>query len=218
MLVVSPRPRRPIAAEVGKGYKIRKIELVLPFRAEEYQTESYDMPSGMSFLGSMWINDPPRWHAVAWALRKPWCADAGLGPTYNASINGAVYWKHFGAQDTTADRYPEQLGPSEISHIQTVGRMDITALLNDAAYGKTLAARLRQFADCGVLLRKWETYDARYLYSGYEWGTPTGGRGIIIHTPKLEVTSAGQDAGARQAARARRVAKLAAGKTARPPR
>ena len=190
LLVRFPDAAEAIAAQVAKGYAVQRVELLLPYRAEEYQTEGYDMPPGMSFLGPGWINDPPQWHALAWALRKPWAADAKSGPTFNAYINGAGYWAKYGAQDTARDRYPTCFGPAEVSRQHTVGRIDLTALLTEPAYGKTLAQRLRQFADCGVLLRKEEVYDARYLYSGYEWGTPTGGHGIIIHTPKLEVTLA----------------------------
>ena len=188
LLVRFPDAAVAIAAQVAKGYAVRRVELVLPYRAEEYQTEGYDNPPGMSFLGPMWKNDPPRWHAVAWALRVPWIADAKLGPTFNSSVNGLGYWAKYGAQDTTRDRYPTRFGPAEVSFQHTVGWLDLTALLTKATYGNTLAQRLRQFADCGVLLRKEEVYDARYLYSGYEWGTATGGRGILLHAPKLEVT------------------------------
>jgi len=188
LLVRFPSAAESIAAQVARGYVVRHAELVLPYRADEYATEGYYDPPGMSFLGAMWVNDPPQWHAVAWALRKPWTADAKTGPTFNAYINGAGYWTKYGAQDTAHDRYPNRFGPAEVSAQHTMGRMDVTALLTDPAYGKSLAQRLRQFADCGVLLRKEEVYDARYLYSGYEWGTATGGRGIIIHAPKLEVT------------------------------
>ena len=188
LLVRFPGAAEKIAARAAKGYTISRVELLLPYRAEEYQTENYRQPPGIYFLGSMWQNDPPRWHAVAWALRKPWSADAALGPTFNAYINGAGYWAKYGAQDDRQDRFPARFGPAEVSYMHTTGRLDLTALLTEPGYGKTLAARLRQFADCGVLLKKEEIYDARYLYSGYEWGTATGGRGILIHAPKLEVT------------------------------
>ncbi len=68
-------------------------------------------------------------------------------------------------------------------------RLDITALLADDAYGETVGERLRRFEACGLLLAKWELYDLRYkdVWSGYEWGTMTGGRGILLRTPRLEV-------------------------------
>jgi len=61
-------------------------------------------------------------------------------------------------------------------------------MLTGAAFGKDLGARLRRLADCGVLLRKWETYDALYHTGGYEYGGAPGHRGIRIKAPKLIVT------------------------------
>ena len=70
------------------------------------------------------------------------------------------------------------------------GRLDVTAALVERAFGATLAQRLRNFADCGVIVRKWETYDHRYFRGVYEWATATGGRAILFRTPRLEVTFA----------------------------
>jgi hypothetical protein len=130
----------------------------------------------------------PNWHAIAYALRKPWQADAQLGPTYNAAINGAVYWKRFGASDTTEDRFPTQLGPTEVSSYKPEGRMDVTAVLTDATYGKTPAERLRMLADCGFIISKQEVYDARYFQGAYEWAISTGPRAVLIKQPTLVVT------------------------------
>jgi hypothetical protein len=203
LLVRFPDAAEKIAAKVNEGYKIEKLELVLPFADEELWPEGGGFnppapPPGYGYhyranWGVEWGYRVvrPRWHAVAWALKQPWKADPKLGPTYNAYINGAGYWKHFGAQDDGADRLPTQFGPSEVSYQHTEGRLDLTALLADEAYGKTLAERLRTLADCGVALKKWETYDHLY-YDGspYEWGTGVGGRAIVIQPPKLVVTFA----------------------------
>ena len=40
--------------------------------------------------------------------------------------------------------------------------------------------RLRRLADCGFLVRKWEVYDASFWRGTYEWGTATGGRGLLL--------------------------------------
>ncbi len=75
---------------------------------------------------------------------------------------------------------PEQVKPA---------RMDVTASVTDSTFGETPGERLRRLADCGFLLRKWETYDFRYIDSGsYPWAASTGGRAIAIHSPKLHVT------------------------------
>ena len=46
--------------------------------------------------------------------------------------------------------------------------MDMTAVLNDEAFGDSLGKRLRLFSDNGFLIRKWETYDHRYFNGVYE--------------------------------------------------
>ena len=188
VLVRFPGSAQRIADQLRKGFAVEKAELLLPHRATELWAEGYADPPGMSFLGDSWSNKKPRWHAVAWALRQPWIADPVRGPTFNASVNGTAYWKHFGARDESEDRHPQQLGPTEVSEHSPEGRLDITLLLTDPAFGKTLAARLRAFDGNGLLVRKWETYDLSFWQGGYEWGTATGGRGIIIRAPKLEVT------------------------------
>jgi len=201
LLVRFPDAAEALAAKINAGNKIEKLELVLPFADEELWPEGggfnppapepgygYEYRSGWGIEWGYRVVRP-RWHAVAWALKKPWMADAKLGPTYNAYINGAGYWAHFGAQDDNADRLSKPFGPAEVSFQMTEGRLDLTALVSDKAYGKTLEERLRTLADCGVALKKWETYDHLY-YDGspYEWGTGVGGRAIVIRLPALAVT------------------------------
>jgi len=100
-----------------------KLEVELPFKGTEKLARGYKEPT--SFVGNNWETLKPRWHAVAWALRKPWQADRKLGPTYNAYINGTGYWKKYGASDTEHDRYPPQFGPAEVSY-QASERLDVT--------------------------------------------------------------------------------------------
>jgi len=197
MLVRFPGAAERIVEQINRGFAISKAELVLQHR----DTELWPM-GGSDFVGigynfrmnwgvdAMYRASPPTWHAVAWALRKPWKADATAGPTWNAWINGAGYWARFGAQDEQGDRFPLRFGPTPVNVEKAEGRMDVTACLTDAAFGKTPADRLRQVSDCGFMLRKWETYDHRYYNGAYEWGTATGGRAIIVHPPKLVVTLA----------------------------
>ena len=45
-------------------------------------------------------------------------------------------------------------------------------------------------SDCGLIVQKEETYDARYYSGCYEFGTATGGRAIIVNAPKLLVSFA----------------------------
>jgi hypothetical protein len=196
LLVRFPGAAEAIAAEAAKGLAVRKAEIVLPFEDTEFcppGSLSGLLPAGYEYrlnwgVDARWRKDPPQWHAVAWALRKPWKADAALGPTFNAYVAGAGYWAKFGAADTNEDRFATTFGPAEVSYKVTNGVLDVTATLTDPAYGRTLAERLRRFADCGFLVRKQETYDHRYFEGAYEWATATGGRAIRIRKPLLRLS------------------------------
>ncbi len=199
LLVRFPGAAEKIAAEFDQSQVITKVELVLPFLDNELWPEGITTMGGRPpeygyFYRPNWgaaelyRAQDPNWHAVAWALRRPWQADRDLGPTYNAFINGAGYWAHFGAQDPERDRFPRQFGPAEVSAKHPEGRIDVTALVADSAFGATAAERLRTLTDCGFLVRKLETYDHRYYQGAYEWATGTGGHGLRIRTPKLVVT------------------------------
>ena len=188
LLVRFPDAAERLAAELRRGRSLRRLDLVIPFVDTELYPLGYALPAGLSFLGDQWVRLPPRWHAVAWALRRPWLADPRLGPTFNAYVNGAGYWGRFGAEDPGRDRYPHRFGPVEVSATAPEARMDVTVVLSDPAFGGTPGERLRGLADHGFLLRKWETYDARYAQGGYEWGTATGGRGLLVKPPRLVAT------------------------------
>ncbi len=190
LLIRFPGAAARIAEAVRQRKSIKKVEIAFEFVDTEYFPMHYRMPSGMSFMGDIWVREQPRWHVVAHVLRKPWKADAKLGPTFNANVNGRCYWAHFGARDSKRDRYPKQFGPTELSSEVTSNRLDITALFTDKTYGKTLGRRLRAFTDNGLILRKWETYDALYNHGGYEYGGAPGHRGIRIKAPKLIITLA----------------------------
>jgi len=197
LLVRFPVAAQKIAEALAKGQTIEKVELVLPYLDEEIwptgQGADYPCADGYRYRTN-WDADKlyraqrPNWHAIAYALRKPWQADPKIGPTYNAAINGAVYWKRFGASDTNEDRFAAQLGPVEVSSYKPEGRLDVTAVVTDPVYGKTLADRLRVLADSGFILSKQEVYDARYFQGAYEWAISTGPRAILIQQPTLVVT------------------------------
>lgn len=196
LLVRFPDAAEKIAERLKAGAVIRKAEVVLPFRDEELWpmgAVDYVGPEGYTYRMNWGVDEiyravRPRWHAVAWALRRPWMADGANGPTFNAAANGAIYWTRYGAADLKSDRHPARLGPTEVSHQSPEGRLDVTSLLTDADRGATIAARLRAFADCGLIIQKEETYDAMYYTGPYEWATATGGRAVLIKTPRLVVT------------------------------
>ncbi|MHC5058416.1 MAG: hypothetical protein ACYTKD_27480 [Planctomycetota bacterium] len=196
LLVRFPDSAERIAREVRAGKAVKRLEVVLPFVDEElWPPGRPDWPGPENYayrmnwnVDRMWRAHRPKWHAVAWALRRPWHADPDTGPTLNASVAGAVYWKEWGARDVEHDRYPKRFGPTPVNHADLQGRMDVTSLVQSPTYGRTLAERLRRFADCGLLVRKWEAYDHHYFNGCYEWGTATGGRAIRIAQPKLVAT------------------------------
>jgi len=188
VLLRFPGAAEAIAAKIREGFKIEKAEVLFDFDSFELHPPQYTLRHA-AMVEAMKA-DPPRWHAVAWVLRKPWTADQQIGPTYNAAVNGVSYWTRFGASDTDHDRFPLMLGPTELSEQQPQNSMDVTAVFTDDTFGESLAQRLRVLEDCGIILQKLETYDHRYddWYSAYEWKTPTGGHGLTFKQPRLKVT------------------------------
>ncbi len=77
---------------------------------------------------------------------------------------------------------------TNMAPVGAAARMDVTDVLTNSIYGKTLSDRLAVVADQGFLIRKWETYDAKFWQGGYEWATATGPRGIRIAAPRLALT------------------------------
>jgi hypothetical protein len=228
LLVRFPGAAEKIAEALAAGQTVAKVELVLPYLDEElWPTGSggadYPCPDGYRYrmnwgADQMYRERRPNWHALAWLLRKPWQADPTTGPTYNAAIKGAVYWTRFGASDTAEDRFPRPLGPAEVSSYAPDGRMDVTAVLAEPAFGKTLAARLRMLADCGFVVQKQEVYDARFLSGSdaYEWASSTGPRAVLVKRPQLVVTLTPGKAEKLALPAPAEVAKLAAELTAKP--
>lgn len=198
LLVRFPGAAEKIAAALASGKSITKVELVLPYADEELWPmgpggADYPSPEGYRYrtnwdCDKLYRAQRPNWHAVAHVLRRPWKADAMIGPTFNAAVNGAVFWTRFGATDTTTDRFPAVLGPTEVSSYKPEGRMDVTTVVTDAAYGKTIGERLRLLEDCGFVVQKEEVYDARFFQGAYEWAISTGPRAILVRRPQLVVT------------------------------
>jgi hypothetical protein len=205
LLVRFPDAATAILNELRKGYVIDKVELVLPYRDTELWppgNSNFALPDGYLYRANWGVDKlyrklAPQWHAVAWGLRRAWRSNDTSGPTFNAYVNGSSYWTKYGAGDLRHDRFPVRFGPAEVSQQVPVSRLDVTALVKNPEYGKTLADRVRHLACCGFIVNKLETYDARFYTGHYEWATATGGRAILIKTPRLVVTfSPGKDGAA----------------------
>jgi hypothetical protein len=180
-----PGAAEKIASALEQGQSIEKVELLLDYAGYEIKPRRYIQRN----YQKKWKN-PPRWHVVAWPLRRPWRADPETGPTYNAWIRGSGYWTRFGAADGGEDRFAARMGPAEMSKEHPTCRLDITGLLTNAVFGRTLGWRLRKLEEQGVLLKKWELWDQRYdeYWSAYEWAKATGGHGLSFENPRLVVT------------------------------
>ena len=189
VLVRFPGAAETIKAKLESGLAIAKAELILEYTGHELAPKGYTSRAGM--MEPLVKADPPNWHVVATALRRPWLADAKNGPTFNAYLAGAGYWTKYGAQDPQTDRFPNRFEPAEVSQANPTGKVDVTAVLIDPALGRELGQRLRELEEHGFLLRKLETYDIRYkIPSGnaYEWAVPTGGNGLSFKSPRLVIT------------------------------
>jgi hypothetical protein len=188
VLLRFPSAAERIKARLEAGLTITKVEVALDYAHHEIVPQGYTSRTGLG--ESKWKADPPRWHVVAWVLRRPWVSGTEQGPTFNAYLNGAGYWTKYGAADVERDRFVTRFGPSELSQSNPHARLDITAALSDPKFGVDLGSRLRLIEEHGLLLKKLETYDARYRDAGdaYEWAVPTGGHGLTFQNPRLIVT------------------------------
>ncbi len=188
VLLRFPGATEQIAARLRQGLAVAKAEVVLEHAGYEINPSGYTCRTGLG--EQRWRENPPKWHVLAWALRRPWHADAESGPTFNAYINGAGYWERYGASDPDQDRFAKPFPPAELSTYQPEARIDVTPALTNASFGADLGQRLRAVEENGFLLRKRETYDMRYRdwWDAYEWAVPTGGHGLTFQNPRLVIT------------------------------
>ena len=116
VLLRFPGSAEQIAERLTQGGTITKAEIVFEYEGFEPQPAGYDVrgqvPNALK-------KDPPRWHYVAWPLRRPWAISEDVpAPTFNAYLDGAGYWTKYGAQDEVADRHRTRLGPTEVSDVE----------------------------------------------------------------------------------------------------
>ena len=114
-----------IKARLDAGLRIKSAAIEFTYAGYELHPAGYVVRDGLG--QKKWQQDPPRWHLVAWPLRKPWIADAKVGPTFTHAINGVMPWAEFGAESQTEDRFPIKFGPAELSEIAPTARLDISA-------------------------------------------------------------------------------------------
>jgi len=187
VLVRFPGSAQKIADRLQQGYVVDKLELLLPHRATELWAEGYSEPPGMSFLGDTWVRTR---HAGMRGVGPAPAVDRRSPTRANLQRvrQRVAYWEALRRAGQERGPFSAAVRAGRGSARSPEGRLDITPLVTDVVFGKTLADRLRGLEGNGLLVRKWETYDLAFWYGGYEWGTATGGRGIVIRSPKLVVT------------------------------
>jgi len=180
LLLRYPGCAEAISEKLAAGHRVASTKLVMQFEKQEW------MRAGMGYKHRSWpLKGKPvdQWHGQVWLLRRPWVSDAELGPTWNAYINGAGYWKAGGGWDRTADRSSEPLGQALLSKEHPTGEVDVTAALTAPGFGKDLGARLRVLEDCGFLVQKAELCGPHHG----EWALSTGNARLWIKSPELVV-------------------------------
>ena len=188
VLLRFPTAAEAIKARLDTGLAIEKAVVTLDYVRHETRPSGYTLRDGLG--AKLWAASPPRWHVIAHALRQPWSAHGTFGPTSRYRVRLLHPWAKVGAVDPELDRHPEILGPAELSESNRQSELDVTRLLTGTTSAPESGARLRAFADNGLILSKAETYDMRYRPQGdiYEWAIATGGHALTFSEPRLVVT------------------------------
>jgi len=179
LLLRFPGCAQTIRQKLVAGYEIESVRLVLHWQKQEWLRAA-----GYQYRGYVLKGKPEaKWHARVWVLRRPWADDPRIGPTWNAYINGAGYWRQGGGRDEFYDRFPKPLGEAGLWEEQSDAEVDLTDVLASKQYGNTLGERLRLLEACGFLIRRAELYNREYP----ENGVSTGVARMWIKDPELVV-------------------------------
>ncbi len=193
MLVRFPASAQIIHNKLTEGYIIDKAELVLEWEKQE----GVNPERGRAGWGAedAYKNDPGKWSAIAHPIMKPWSVtDPKSGPTADAYINGLGFWNKSTARGDGNDRLAIAFGPLPLNADNKTAAIDITALLKDNKYGKTLGARLRGLEERGLEVNKNELVDLKYnsqdggWFDVYSWRVQTGYMKIWVKAPQLVIT------------------------------
>ncbi len=166
LLVRFPGSAEVLHERLRAGLRVQSAHLHLEWvKQEDLRIAGYAWRSDPA-----WAQNPPQWHAQVWALRRPWTDDPQIGPTWNAYLQGAGYWRLGGARDTAYDRYPAPLASELLSRDHPIVEADVTAALREPQFGASPGDRLRGLAEQGFLVCKAELsnpeYGERYLSTG----------------------------------------------------
>ncbi|MBT4822614.1 MAG: hypothetical protein HN742_15880 [Lentisphaerae bacterium] len=189
LLMRFPNAAEVIHAKVTEGFRVVSATLVLHYDKHEWLRVPGYRHRGYALKGQ----DGPKWHAQVWALRRSWIADRELGPTWNAAVNGLLYWDKGGGWSHGLDRSAEPQGKAGLWPEHAIGEVDVTPSLIDGSDGTTFEQRLRRLADCGFLIQKAELSEP---FRG-EKATVIGCNRIWVTAPELVVVLERDPNGAR---------------------
>ena len=199
MLVRFPGLAPQVFEKLRAGYAIEKAELVLEWDKQEGPGPE----RGRSGWGAedAYRRDPGQWSAAAHALLKPWSAtEPSRGPTSDCYLSSG-FWSRASATGDGRDRLAVQFGPVPLHAEHKTAAIDITPLLGDEAYAKTLGGRLRSLEQNGLRVHKHELFDIKYndqegwWFDVYAWRVSTGCMRIWVKEPRLVISLRKGEAG-----------------------
>lgn len=161
LLVRFPGSAEVLQAAMLDGFAIESAVLTVHWQRQEFR-------AAQGYVNRPWVYEgktPPDWHVEAWMLRRPWTDDPALGPTWNAWIQGAGWWRQGGAHDPS-DRFPSPVGRAPLGEPSPTADIDVTAVLRQPVFGASMGARLRALEAHGFLLRREELSNFEFGESG----------------------------------------------------
>ena len=180
LLLRFPGCAETVHAKLREGYRMQSAALSMAWAGQDWAALK-------GYSSRQWVMTraglaPAHWHARAYALLRPWTDDADVGPTWNAYVNGAGWWRQGGGRCGGVDRSRKPLGTMGLWKEQADGRVDVTELLTSPEYGENTAERLRALEARGFLVLKDELSNPEYGK-----GLTTGVARIYVKQPRLEV-------------------------------
>ena len=179
LLLRFPESAVRIHRRLQEGYEIESVTLVLNYDKHEFRRAA-----GYAWRGYAYEDkEPPEWRAQAWLLRRPWTDDPEIGPTWNAYIRGAGYWRRGGGWGLR-DRFQPALAEAPLHQKSPEARIDVTAAFTEDRFGTGTGERLRNAERHGFLLRR--AAISHYRYG--DRGLSTGIARLWVKEPTLVVT------------------------------
>lgn len=179
LLLRFPGSAEAIHAKLVEGYEIQSARLLLHWTANEWR-------KAKGYNWRTWAvqdKEAPQWRASVWLLKRPWTDDAQIGPTWNAYINGAGWWRSGGAHGS-GDRFERALGAAPLNESNPTAEIDVSAAYREGGFGAAPGERIRAVAQHGFLVHRADI--SHYLHG--EHALSTGAARLWVERPELAVT------------------------------